>query len=169
MSAAQDKLHAQAARLRRQIAEGEAGLDQLRAKLAIIEAKLTGGPVPLSGLEILWQTALPMGRNRSSKVQCRTEWNRIPQNERPRVEDMISALKVWNRCEEWKKDGNSYVPGLHRWIKARQWENLPEVSTRDGLARYRNTPKPVPQTAPEDAATPEDIAEIFKAVKRMNS
>jgi hypothetical protein len=170
MSATQDKqLQSRAAALRNLIAANEANVDQLRAKLAIIEAKLSGGPVPLSGLEILWQTALPMARTRSSKQQCRIEWNRIPQGERPRVEDIISALKIWNRCEEWKKDGNAYVPGLHRWIKARQWENLPEVSTRDGLARYRSTPKPVPQTAPEDAATPEDIAEIFKAVKRMNS
>jgi hypothetical protein len=146
-------------------------VDQLRAKLAIIEAKLTGGPVPLSGLEILWQTALPMSRQRSTKHQCRTAWNRIPKNERPRVEVMIAALKAWNRCEEWKKDGNQYARGLHRFIAERMWEDLPEGETRDGLARYRNTPKPVPQTAPEDAATPEDIAEIFKAItpKRMNS
>lgn len=167
MSAAQDKLHAQAAKLRRQIADGEAAVDQLRAKLAIIEAKLTGGPLPLSGLGILWQTALPMARQRSSKIQCRSEWNRIPKDERPRVEELLAALKIWNRCDEWKKDGNTYVPGLHRWIKARQWENLPEVASRIAPSRYRNTPKPVPASNPADEIT--DRAEIaaFLSLRKM--
>lgn len=170
MSAAQDKLHAQAATLRRKLGEAEAVADQLRAKLAMLEAKLTGGPVPLSGLEILWQTALPKSRERSSKHRCRTAWNRIPQSERPRVETLITALKTWNRCEEWKKDGGQFAPGLHRFIAERMWEDLPEVHQLGaGMARYHTTPKPVPQTAPEDAATPEEIKAILAGVKRMPS
>lgn len=164
----QEKLHAQAAKLRKGIAEYEAGADQLRAKLAIIEAQLTGGPVPLSGLEILWQAALPMSRQRSSKHRCRVAWNRIPPSERPRVQELISALKTWNRCDEWKKDGNQFAPGLHRFITERMWEDLPEVSG-DGMARYRHTAKPVPKTAPEDAATPEEIQEMLAGIKRMRS
>jgi hypothetical protein len=115
---------------------------------------------------------LPIARTRSSKHQCRTEWIRIPKHERPTIQEAIDALKVWNRCEQWKKDGNAYVPGLHRWIKARQWENLPETSAeRDAAARYRTTPKSLPATNSEDAATPEDIAEILGAIKpkRMHS
>lgn len=170
MSAAQDKLHAQAAALRKKLADAEAVVDQLRARLALLEAKLTGSPVPLSGLEILWQTALPKSRERSSKHRCRTAWNRIPQSERPRVELMLAALKAWNRCDEWKKDGGQYAPGLHRFIGERLWEDLPQVHQLGaGMARYHTTPKPLPQIAPEDAATPEDIKEIFARVKRMPS
>ena len=167
---ANDKLHAQAAALRKKLADAEAVADQLRAKLLLAEAKLTGGPVPLSGLELLWQAALPKSRERSSKHRCRTAWNRIPQGERPRVELMISALKTWNRCEAWRADGGQYAPGLHRFIGERMWEDLPEVHTPGaGMARYHHTPKPVPQTAPEDAATPEEIAAILRPLKRMPS
>ena len=165
MSKSKDQLAADADRLRIKIADAEATLGSLRSKLAKIEAQLTGQPAPENGLDLLWKAALPIARTRSSKQQCRVEWNRIPKHERPTVQIALDALRIWNRCEEYKKDGNAYVPGLHRWIKARQWENLPEVSDRDVSARYRVTPKPVPVTAPEDAATPEEIAEILSVLK----
>jgi hypothetical protein len=156
---AQEKLHSQAATLRRKLAEAEATADQHRAKLAILEARLTGGPVPLSGLELLWQTALPKARERSSKHRCRTAWNRIPQAERPPISTLIAALKTWNRAEDWKRDNNQFAPGLHRFITDRMWEALPEGVTPS--ARYRSTPKALPIIAPEDIATPADIAAIF--------
>jgi hypothetical protein len=158
MSAAQDKLHAQAASLRKKLADAEAVADQLRAKLAVVEAKLSGAPAPVSGLEILWQTALPMARQRSSKHLCRQEWNRLPQAERPRVEALLAALKAWNRCDEWKKDGSQYAPGLHKFIKNRMWESLPEGQAAP--SRYRSAPKALPAPAPEDIVT--DRAEIAK-------
>lgn len=169
MSKPTEKLIADAARLRREVADTEALLGGLRAKLARIEAKLNGDPAPETGLDRLWKAALPKCRTRSSPLQCRQEWNRIPKHERPSLQVAVDALYIWNRCDEWKADGNAYVPGLHRWIKARQWENLPEVS--EPSSRYRSTPKAVPQTAPEDAATPEEIAAIFDLMKprRMNS
>lgn len=171
MSKPKEKLVADADRLRRQIADAEAALGHLKAKLARLEAQITGEPAPENGLDQLWKSALPTARTRSSKIQCRTEWNRIPKHERPAISIALDALRIWNRCEEWKKDGNAYVPGLHRWIKSRQWENLPEVSDRDVSARYRVTPKPVQQTAPEDAATAADVAELLAVFKpkRMNS
>lgn len=171
MSKSKAQLQSDANKLRDEIARNEAILGNQRARLAKIEALLTGDPAPETGLDQLWKVALPIARTRSSKQNCRIEWNRIPKHERPAVQTVVDALRIWNRCEEWKKDGNAYVPGLHRWIKARQWENLPEVSGRDPLARYRSAPKTVPQTAPEDAATPEEIAEFLNVLKpkRMNS
>ena len=75
---------------------------------------------------------------------------------RPPVKEVLAVLKTWNRCEEWRKDGNAFVPALHRWIKNCQWENLPECSRRDPFARYRTTPKPLPATPPDQAATAEE-------------
>lgn len=166
MSESKATLRARAEKLRKQIAEAEARLDNLKARLAPIEARLGGGigePVAVSGLDLLWNDALPIARNRSSKVQCRTEWNRIPPVERPKIADMLAALKAWNRCPEWRKDGSAYVPALHRWIKNRQWETPPETQVAD--SRYRGTPKAIPQTPPEEAASPEDIAAILSALK----
>jgi hypothetical protein len=163
MSTAQDQLHAQATTLRKKLGDAEAVVDQLRAKLAVLEAKLTGGPVPVSGLEILWQTALPTSRERSSKHLCRQEWNRLPKGERPRVDEIITALKAWNRSTEWKKDGHQFAPGLHKFIKNRMWESLPEGGVAP--SRTPRTSAPVRQAAPEEVATAEDIAAIFNRLK----
>lgn len=170
MSATQDKLHAQANTLRKKLADAEAVVDQLRAKLAILEARLHGGPVPLSGLEILWQTALPKSRERSSKHRCRTAWNRIPQAERPRVETMIAALKAWNRCDGWKKDGNLYAPGLHRFIAERMWEDLPEEEKARSRYRSAPTPAPAPRDPSEEITDPAEIAKLLSVRPlRVNS
>jgi hypothetical protein len=161
MSKAQDRLNSQAERLRRQLAEAEAVCGQLKNKLARIEAKLTGGPAPSTGLDLLWKAARPIARTRSSKILCRTEWNRIPAHERPTIQTILDALTVWNRCLEWKKDGGAFIPGLHRWIKNRQWENLPEDARPDPAARYRSTTKtpPVQELTAEDKAA---LAEFLK-------
>jgi len=171
MSDSKETLTAKANILRRRIAEVEADMQNLRAKLAIIESKLTVQPVLIvSGLDMLWKLALPMSRTRSSKQQCRIEWNKIPKADRPTVDDLLKALKVWNRCDEWKKDGNTFVPGLHKWIKTRAWEDLPEVAEAPSRARQA-TPKVIPQTPPEEAATAADIAAAFAPLnpRRMRS
>lgn len=168
MSAAHEKLQATAAALRKKLAEAEAVADQLRAKLMLAEAKLGGGPLPLSGLELLWQAALPKSRERSSKHRCRTAWNRIPQGERPRVEVMITALKAWNRCQAWKGEGGLYAPGLHRFIAERMWEDLPEEEAR--RSRYPQTlPKPI-QPSEYSITDQAEIAELLRlTTRRMNS
>ncbi len=170
MTKAEQKLHADADRVSRQLADAEAVVAGLRARLAKIQAKLTGEPAPESGLEMLWKAALPMARTRSSKQQCRAEWFRIPIQDRPPVKEVVDALYKWRSCPEWKKDGNAFVPGLHLWIKRRQWENVPE-SNQLAPSRYRSAPKAVAETAPEESALPSEIAAIFASInpKRMNS
>jgi hypothetical protein len=148
MSVADDKLRASAKRLCGEIATLEATLGDKRAKLAGIEAKLTGAPPPVTGLDLLWAAALPKSRERSSKHQCRTEWSRIPKAERPAVQTAVDALKSWNRTEEWRKDGNTFAPGLHRFIQRRMWEDLPESATP--ASRYRPTPAPRPASLSTD-------------------
>lgn len=170
MSDSKQTLISKASTLRRRIAETQADLDNLRAKLASAEARLSGESAPVvSGLDMLWKIALPIARNRSSKHLCRKAWNMIPKGERPTIETMINALKIWNRCIEWKKDGNQFVPALDRWIKERRWEDLPEVPTPS--ARYQTIQKALPQIAPGEAVT--DRAEIAALLslkpKRMNS
>lgn len=170
MSAAKDALQATAAKLRKQLADAEATVSGLKLKLAQAEAKLTGQPVPVSGLDALWKIALPIARTRSSKHLCRKAWNLIPKGDRPTIEVMIHALKVWNRCIEWKKDGNQFVPALDRWIKERRWEDLPEDAAAP--SRYPTAPKPLITSAPTEAtATAADMAALLAALKprRMQS
>jgi hypothetical protein len=158
-----------AEKLRRQIAELEARLDALRIRLAKAEAEVAGDgkrPLPKTGLDLLWEAALPKARERSSRHRCRVEWNKIPVAERPTVRALIDALKAWNRCEAWRCDGHMFAPGLHRFIKERMWEDLPEDSRR--LAR-REAPKPAPpqRTAEDEAALREFLERGWKG--KMNA
>lgn len=147
----------QIAKLQTQIARAETRLENLRAKLAELLAG-QGGKPPKTGLDLLWETALPTSRNRSSKQECRSAWDKIPAAERPTVARMIAALKAWNASPEWRKDGGAFAKGLHRWIKNRGWESIPETSAAP--SRYRSNPKPVPQVDPAEAVT--DRCEIRK-------
>lgn len=144
-------------KLRNQIASAEEKLDRLKAKLWKLTTNQTGEKGPLTAIDLLWQAALPMSRCRSSKQQCRTAWGLIPISARPTNDELLHALKTWNKCEQWKAEGGVFVPGLHRFIKHRMWEDLPEVS--DPMSRYKNPPKPAPEKpAPQDTVT--DRAEI---------
>lgn len=165
MSQSKTALQATANRLRKQIAEGGAKLDTLKAKLAKIEAQLDGKPAPVTGLDLLWNEAYPIARTRSSKHQCRVAWNRIPLAERPTVAEALAALKIWKRCDEWKLDNNSYVPGLDKWIKNRQWENLPEITVVNPSARYSNPKKPEPLTEQSDEDKEAVAAFLASSVK----
>lgn len=158
MSDSKATIAARANKLRKQLADAEATVSGLRIKLAQAEALLTNQPVPVSGLDALWTAALSIARNRSSKHKCRVEFNRIPKADRPEIQTMIDALKVWNRCPEWKRDGNQFVPALDRWIKERRWEDLPEVPQASN--RYQTIPRPAAKTEPGEAVT--DAAEVAK-------
>lgn len=148
-----------AEQIQRQIAECEARLEGLRAKLARIKAKDEGREAPASGLDLLWKEALPMARQRSSKHQCRIAWAKIPPAERPVIAAMVAALRAWNRCDQWRKDGCAYAPGLHRWIANRMWECPPEAEkpVHRGMSRA----KPLPVVDPEEIADRSDIEKIL--------
>jgi hypothetical protein len=171
MKSADQKLHARAEKLRDAIAKAQGTVDHLQAQLRKIEAKIAGDPPVETGLDLLWDAAPAMARNRSSRLKCRTAWNRVPANERPRIPELIAALKAWSRCQEWRKDDGQFVPALDRWISQRKWVDLPEDGKNDVAARYRVTPKAAPKVDPADVVT--DPAEIAKLLStrpaRMNS
>lgn len=157
------KYQATAEKLRGQLATAQAEVDILMAKLSRVEARLTGEPPQETGLDLLWKAAPAMARKRSSKFKCRAAWNRIPQAHRPRVSVLLDAIRAWSSDPEWKKDEGQFIPSLDRWIKERRWEDLPEDTRQDPLARYRQTAKPQPVAPPEDLATPDDIAAICQS------
>lgn len=151
--------------LRRQVAEAEATLGALRAKLARLEAKESGGEVPVCGLDLLWDAALPMSRQRSSRQRCRQAWSRLPASARPAVVVAVAALQAWNRCDQWRSNDNLYAPGLHRFISERMWESLPEKSKATApLQRNMSSPAPAVQGHQADAVT--DQAEIARLLGR---
>lgn len=170
MTKAEKQLQARADKLRSKLAEAEALAEHLRNQLAKIDKRITGEPDKQTGLELLWKAAPPMARTRSSKVQCRKAWNLIPEAERPKIAEIIAAMRAWSRCWDWKKDGGMFVPGLHRWIQDRRWENLPEDTAGTGTRGFE-APKRAPQADPADVVTdPAEIAKLLsRRVQRINS
>jgi hypothetical protein len=156
---------AKIAKLRKEIATLEAKLGGLREDLARLERE-EGDTSPLSGLDLLWNEALPKSRERSSRQQCRVEWHRLAKEDRPRIEVAVAALRAWNRCEQWTKDANAYAPGLHLFIKRRLWEDVPQV--RDPLAKYKpaKPAAPVATPAPDELADADDVATILGTLTR---
>ena len=147
--------------LRRQLSTLEAKAEILRVKINRMAAKQAGAPCITTGLDLLWDAALPNSRIRSSKIQCRTEWNRIPVGERPPVAEVLVALKIWNRTSQWKEESGKFAPGLHRFIKNRMWDSLPE--SPKPMARYTNpAPRPSPKPGDDELITdPVEIARIL--------
>ena len=163
MSESKAKSQATANRLRKQIAAAEAKLDIDKAKLAKIEAQLEGKPAPVTGLDKLWNIAPAMARKRSSKFDCRKAWNKIPVGERPTIAEVISAMELWCKDKEWRREDDTYVYGLDKWITKRQWENLPEITVVNPSARY-STPvrKPQQPADPSDEVTdPEEMRRLL--------
>jgi len=80
-------------------------------------------------LKIIWNQTPPMGRQRSGKKQLEDEWMKIPAANRPTKEVITRAMSAWCTSAAWQKDGGQFVPGIHRWIENRQWENIPTNQT----------------------------------------
>ena len=70
-----------------------------------------------------------MGRERSSKLKVEDAIRKIPSKDRPTPDELAAAVAKWKRSESWTKDGGSFVPGAHRWITDRQWENIPDPAS----------------------------------------
>lgn len=148
--------------IRRQLAEVEAEAGRLRAKLAKMEAVESGNPEPVCGLDLLWEAALPISRQRSSRQKCRVAWARLPAAARPTIARAVAALAAWNKCKQWYVDDHAYALGLDRFISNRMWEDLP-VESKTVAPLHRNmsaSPKPTP-VADAVKLTPEETAHLL--------
>lgn len=85
------------------------------------------------GLLMVWDAAPPKARERSSRVDCSVWWKKH------RCEDIaetvLTGLEAWKASEEWTKDGGQFVPGLHRWLKARKWLEPPQPTNGAAVSR----------------------------------
>ena len=147
--------------LRRALAEAEATAGGLRAKLAKLEAAELGEAAPVFGMDLLWDAALPMSRQRSSKHRCRKAWEALPKAARPTIAEAIIALKAWNKSDQWFASDNLFAPGLHRFISDRMWETLPE-NKRAPIHRNMSKPQPLAQQRRGEGVTdPAEIARLL--------
>ena len=153
--------------LRRQVADAEAVLGGLRARLAKMEAAAAGEAAPVCGLDLLWDAALPISRQRSSRHKCRLAWARLPASARPTIARAVAALEAWNRCKQWCLDDHLYAKGVDKFISNRMWEDLP-VESKAAAPLHRNmSPTPKPPAGPDANAEKLSKDEIARLLGRQ--
>jgi hypothetical protein len=76
-------------------------------------------------LESVWKAGPIQSRTRSSKRQLESAWKKTPN--KPEESEVLRVLGLWVKSHAWTKDNCEFVPGIHRWIQNRQWENEPET------------------------------------------
>jgi hypothetical protein len=83
-------------------------------------------------VELIWSLAPSKSRQRSSKTDLSKEWSKI--KDKPAEKTVRESLAKWIGCQEWLKDGGQFIPGIHRWVKSKQWENNPEpITSNNGM------------------------------------
>lgn len=72
--------------------------------------------------EMFWTKVPPFGRSRSSRDKACKVWSKMTI---PQKEAAFAGLETWKACWEWTKDGGQFVPGIHRWLTDRKWNDEP--------------------------------------------
>jgi uncharacterized protein YdaU (DUF1376 family) len=84
----------------------------------------------------VWSAYPKVGRERSNKADTEEAFRKIPAKDRPTPDDITSALAKWKLSLSWTDNGGAFVPGVHRWVKARQWENIPDPASTTKPSRH---------------------------------
>jgi hypothetical protein len=84
----------------------------------------------------VWSAYPKVGRERSNKADTEEAFRKIPAKDRPTPDDITAAVAKWKLSLSWTDDGGAFVPGVHRWVKARQWENIPDPAVTTKPSRH---------------------------------
>jgi hypothetical protein len=84
----------------------------------------------------VWSAYPKVGRERSNKADTEEAFRKIPAKDRPTPDDITAAVAKWKLSLSWTDDGGAFVPGVHRWVKARQWQNIPDPACTTKPSRH---------------------------------
>lgn len=76
-----------------------------------------------SAFDRLWEVYPRKQRKR----QAEAAWSDI-RDEAPPIDDLVDAVKLWRRTEQWTAEGGRYVPLLHKWLREQRWLEPPVIS-----------------------------------------
>ncbi len=93
-----------------------------------------------NALKLIWNLAPAKARERSSREECRRAL-RLSKTHLGNTAAIVASLRLWKASEDWTRDGGKYIPGLHRWLRVRKWEDIP-VSTHVAEARRNAAVRP---------------------------
>lgn len=73
-------------------------------------------------MEQFWNKAPKIARERSSKIKLFKFWQKLTIPER---EAAFDGLETWIASHSWTKDGGNFIPGIHRFISERKFDEEP--------------------------------------------
>ena len=62
-----------------------------------------------------------------AKGDARKAWNQTA-SIRPDMDSLIAAVKAQINCEQWRKDGGTYIPYPASWLRAERWDDEIEIA-----------------------------------------
>ena len=77
-------------------------------------------------VDAVWKASPRKSRVRSSRKQCHEAFRKVKASNRPTPASAVRAIEAWAQCSEWRKDDGAWAQGLHLWIKAERWNDLPD-------------------------------------------
>lgn len=86
-------------------------------------AELGDADEELSAFDRLWEVYPRKQRKR----QAEATWNDV-RDEAPPIQDLVDAVKLWRRTEQWTAEGGRYVPLLHKWLREQRWLEPPVIT-----------------------------------------
>lgn len=96
------------------------------ARLAAIEHRLDAleaGTKPklsdLAGFELFWANY----PKRVGKKAAQKAW--LHAQNRPRIDDLLAALRRACASEQWRKDGGQFIPNPATWLNQGRWDDEP--------------------------------------------
>lgn len=74
-------------------------------------------------IENLWSCFNATSKARSSRKQLEDAWKAV--TPKPDYSATIESARAWAASHEWTKDGGTFAPAAHLWVKRRKWEDSP--------------------------------------------
>lgn len=69
----------------------------------------------------IWNAYPAKGRERSTRKKVDAAWRKI----KAPLADVLIAIEIWAKSDQWRKEDGQYVPALHRWLGDRGYEDMP--------------------------------------------
>lgn len=85
----------------------------------------------------IWDAYPQTGRARSTRKKVQNAMRGLVE----RVPEIIKAIEIWSKNDQWIKDGGQFVPALDRWIRDRGFEDLPSSYVDPSKRSHVLTPK----------------------------
>lgn len=80
-------------------------------------------PPRVDDFERLWDVY----PNKQRRRRAEAAWSDVYE-EAPPIDDLVDAVKLWRRTEQWTAEGGRYVPLLHKWLREQRWLEPPVIS-----------------------------------------